>query len=407
MKDAYFDTIVLGGGASGFFSAIHASANGGNTLIIEKTNKFLSKVKISGGGRCNVTHDENRLSELIKFYPRGSKSLKKSFGQFGVKDTIDWFERRGVQLKTESDGRIFPVSNSSQSIIDVLMRECKKSNISLLSSTRINTINLIESGFQIFSEENESFRCKNLIVAIGGNANLRHYSIFEKLKISFIDPIPSLFTFNIPDSGIKDLMGISVNNGIVQIPGSKWKNQGPILITHWGLSAPSIIGLSSYAAIDLHEREYQFPILVNWTGRKEDEVREVINDYKKSHPNKSVLNNSLLDIPSRLWKRLCIFSEIDNEDKYGELPKRKLNKLIELLVRSDFNVSGKTTFKEEFVTCGGVELSEIDLKSFESRKIPNLYIIGEALNVDALTGGYNFQHAWTSGYLAGMSISNK
>lgn len=395
---------VIGGGAAGFFAAIHAATENSQVVLFEKTSKLLSKVKVSGGGRCNVTHDCDHSSKLIAYYPRGGRSLRKGFDQFGTRDTRTWFENRGVKLKVEEDGRIFPISDNSQTIIDCLLAEAKSKGLSIKMKSSVQKVLPKDSGFELMVGKEKHYFDK-VIVASGGSNKNEAYDWLRDLGLSIRPPVPSLFTFNVPDYGMKELMGLSVPKGIVQIPGSKWKEEGPVLITHWGFSGPGVIKLSSHAAEELFERNYHFPILINWTGKTEDEVRQELITFKKESPKKKVGTKSLFKVPSRLWMALCTKAGISEEQRYDSLAKKSLNKLIEHLVRDPFEVRGKTTFKEEFVTCGGLNLEEVQLKTFEAKNIPGLYFVGEILNVDGLTGGFNFQHAWTSGYLAGRSAS--
>lgn len=406
MPHTDIDIAVIGGGASGFFAAIHAASAGSTRVVIlEKSNKLLSKVKVSGGGRCNVTHDCNHASQLVQHYPRGGKSLRKGFEKFGVAETRTWFENRGVNLKTEEDGRVFPTTDDSQTIIGCLLKEAQKNRVEIRLQTEVVGITPQENGFILELRNGEKFLAGKVIISSGGHNKPAAYDWLRKLGLKIASPLPSLFTFNVPDSDLKDLMGLSVEKGIVQVPGSKWKMEGPLLITHWGFSAPAVIKLSAWAAIDFFERNYQFPILLNWTGKEEQEIRDRLSNFREAHPKKVVMGNQLFDIPSRLWQRLCEKAGIHADQRYLDLPKKQFNKLVEMLVRSPYQVNGKTTYKEEFVTCGGVELSEINLTSFEAKKIPGLYLCGEVLNVDGITGGFNFQHAWTSGYLAGMAAA--
>ncbi len=405
MKKDNYDIIVIGGGAAGFFAAIHASENGHSVCILEKTQKLLAKVKVSGGGRCNIMHDLDYPSQLVNYYPRGGKKLKKSFELFGPKTTGNWFEKKGLKLKTEDDGRVFPITNNSQSVIDLLINEAKDRNVVIRKGLEIIEIKKEDQYFILTSKSGENYMAKKVIIACGGHNKSSAYDWIKKLGITIAKPIPSLFTFNVPQSDMKDLMGLSVKLGSVQVPGTKWKMEGAILITHWGFSAPAVIKLSAWAAIDFFEKNYRFPILINWSSLSEDEIRNGLSKFRDSHPKKAVFAKALFDIPTRLWIRLCEKANINSNKRYADLPKKESNKLIEKIVRSAFEVNGKTTFKEEFVTCGGVELSEVDLKTFESKKIKGLYFAGEVLNVDGITGGFNFQHAWTSGYLAGKSVS--
>ncbi|WP_417593014.1 NAD(P)/FAD-dependent oxidoreductase [Owenweeksia hongkongensis] len=406
MLQTDYDIVVIGGGAAGFFAAIHAAKGAKQKVVLlEKTNKLLSKVKVSGGGRCNVTHDCDYAAQLINHYPRGGRSLRKPFEIFGTQQTCEWFEKRGVKLKVEEDGRIFPTTDDSQTIINCLFAEAKRNDVTIELKSEVTKIIKKEEGFSLKLKSSALINCKKVIVTTGGQNKASGYDWLKQLGLKIERPIPSLFTFNVPDSDLKDLLGLSVGKGRIQIPGTKWKQDGPILITHWGFSAPAVIKLSAWAAIDLFDKNYQFPILINWTGLYEEATRTVLNDYKKQHPKKVVSTNQLLEIPSRLWQRICHKAEIEEDKRYVDLSKKQFNKLIEMLVRCPFKVNGKTTFKEEFVTCGGVNLKEVDLKTFEAKKIPGLYLAGEVLNVDGVTGGFNFQHAWTSGYLSGTSAA--
>ena len=401
-----WNVIVIGGGAAGFFAAIHAAENGAKVTILEKTSKLLSKVKVSGGGRCNVTHDCDYPNQLVKFYPRGEKTLKKSFSKFDVNDTRKWFEERGVELKTEADGRVFPISDSSQTIIDCLMKEVEAKAIQIHTKSEVTELKLLEKGFKLELKNGEALMADKVIVTVGGYPKSDSYQWLRELGLKIVEPVPSLFTFNVPNSDMKDLQGLSVEKGMVSVPGSKWKDDGPILITHWGFSAPAVIKLSAWAAIDLHSRNYRFPIHINWTGDSEEVVRSALQEMRKDSPIKQIASNPLFDIPKRLWERLCQKAEISETLRYADFPAKTMNRFIEILVRCPYEVDGKTTFKEEFVTAGGIDLSEVDLSTFESKKHPGLFFAGEVLNADGVTGGYNFQHAWTSGYLAGSSADS-
>lgn len=399
-----FDTAVVGGGAAGFFAAIHAAEGGRfRTVILEKSAKLLSKVRISGGGRCNVTHACDYASQLVKHYPRGGKKLKKGFETFGAPDTRRWFESRGVELKTEADGRVFPATDSSETVIDCLMREANACKTEIRLRAEVTAIGQIENaGFRIETASGEVYTCRKLIICTGGSPKNEAYGFVRALGIKIIPPVPSLFTFNVPDFDLTDLAGIATPNATVQIPGSGYKSSGPLLITHRGFSAPAVIKLSALAALELHARKYRFPILIDWTGCGEEAVRTHLAELREKHPRKRAASHPGFDLPTRLWERLCAKAGISPDVRTGDLPAKSANRLTEMLVRCPYDVAGKNAFKEEFVTCGGADLSEVDLRSFESRKIPGLYFAGEFLNVDGLTGGFNFQHAWTSGYLAGI-----
>jgi len=400
-----YDVVIIGGGAAGFFAAIHAAeASAKSVVILEKTNKVLTKVAVSGGGRCNVTHDCDYPAQLVENYPRGGKKLRKSFELFDARSTRGWFENRGVNLKTESDGRVFPVSDNSKTIVDALWNAAEENGVKVHYKREVVKISMNGDGrFHLTLSNDDQILAARLIVTSGGFNKIESYQWLKDLGLKIVKPVPSLFTFNVPDSQMKDLMGLSVPQATVQIPGTKWKSEGPVLITHWGFSAPAVIKLSSWAAIYLNEINYKFPILINWCGVGEPMIKEEISIMRRNHPLKVVESNSLFGLPSRLWERLCTMAEIGSGLKYADLPAKKANKLLENMIRCAFNVSGKTTFKEEFVTCGGVDLDEINLFTFEVKKIQGLFLAGEVLNVDGVTGGFNFQHAWTSGYLAGKN----
>lgn len=398
---------MIGGGAAGFFSAIHASGQGIEVTLFEKTPKLLSKVKVSGGGRCNVTHRPLEISKLVKNYPRGEKFLKKVFRHFSIEDTFSWFESRGVRLKIEEDGRVFPVSDSSQTIIDALVSEAEKSKVQLKISTGIKEINLADGYYELISEKGV-FRANAVIVCSGGNPKLENYSFLKSLNHSLKDPIPSLFTFNTPQEPIRALMGLSVGDAVVKIEGTKLSYQGPVLITHWGISGPAVLKLSAFGAEWLHEHQYRGRAIINWCG----EMGEVgylnhLTQYAQSHPNRKIWSHALFSIPSRLWEHLCQRSGIEEGKLYGNLAKKELNRLVQNLFCYILEVNGKTTFKEEFVTSGGIPLNEVNPESMESIYHPNLFFAGEVLDIDGITGGFNFQAAWSTGFLAGKSSKEK
>ncbi len=404
-----FDLIVIGGGAAGFFGAINAATNNPqlNILILEKTNKLLSKVRVSGGGRCNVTHHCFEPTPLSKHYPRGQRELKKLFRTFQAKDVVAWFDNRGVELKTEEDGRMFPITNQSETIIDCFLSEAYRLNINIERNAEVINVKSEKDGFLITVADQKKYRSKKILIANGGVPKRSAYQWIVKLGHSLVDPIPSLFTFNDSLNKFKDLMGVSVENATAQIVGTKFKESGPVLITHWGLSGPAVIKLSAWAAEYLFKKNYEFVVLVNWTGQNsEDEVRALLSSYRMEHPKQKIIGHVLFGLPNRLWVRLCVLSDIDDAKIWGELPKKNLNRLIENLVRCEFRIKGKTTFKEEFVTCGGVSLDEIDLNNMESKIVPGIYFAGEVLNFDGETGGFNFQSAWTTAFVAAQAIAN-
>ncbi|RIW15691.1 NAD(P)/FAD-dependent oxidoreductase [Algoriphagus lacus] len=395
---------VIGGGAAGFFAAIQASGPEREVTLFEKTPKLLSKVKVSGGGRCNVTHQPMEISKLIKNYPRGEKFLKKVFHHFSIQDTFEWFESRGVSLKIESDGRVFPVSDSSETIMDCLQREAEKSGVKILVSTGIKELNPTASGYELITEKGV-FRADAVVISTGGHPKSEGYFFLKSLNHNIVDPIPSLFTFNTPEEPIRDLMGISVPEGLVKIEGTKLNYRGPILITHWGISGPAVLKLSAFGAEWLHEHQYQAKAIVNWNAALgENDYIDQLTNYGKVHPNRKVHSHPLFNIPSRLWEHFCERSGIVDGNVYGNLPKKLLNRLVQNLFCYILQVKGKTTFKEEFVTAGGISLDEVDPETMQSKFHPKLYFAGEVLNIDGITGGFNFQAAWSTGFLAGKSI---
>lgn len=405
-----FDLIVIGGGAAGFFGAINAVSNNPklSVLILEKTNKILSKVSVSGGGRCNVTHHCFEPTPLSKHYPRGQKELKKLFKSFQAKDVVAWFDHRGIKLKAEKDGRMFPITDQSKTIVDCFLSEADRLNIKIEKNCEVTKVEREDGGgFQIEGSNHKHYFSKKILIASGGSPKRSAYQWVEQLGHKLISPIPSLFTFNDSNGRFKDLMGVSVEKASVQIAGTKFRELGPVLITHWGLSGPAVIKLSSWAAEYLFQKKYEFTALVNWTGQStEDEVRGQLNEYKTRHPKQKIIAHALYDLPNRLWARVCALAGIEDTKIWDEMPKKYLNRLIENLVRCEFEIKGKTTFKEEFVTCGGVNLDEINLDTCESTIVPGIYFAGEVLNIDGETGGFNFQSAWTTAYVAAMSIAN-
>jgi hypothetical protein len=404
-ENAALDLVVIGGGAAGFFGAITAAEMNPklSILILEKTTKLLSKVKVSGGGRCNVTHNCFEPTPLSKHYPRGSKELKSLFRKFQAKDIVDWFESKKVKLKAEEDGRIFPVTNNSQTIIDCFLDETERLNIKIKLHSEVKRITPNEKGF-VIELNDEEITARKVLIATGGYNNLQSYQWLKPFPI--INPIPSLFTFNDSDKKFKDLMGVAVAYAEVKIAGSKLSETGPLLITHWGLSGPAVIKLSAWAAEYLHERKYEFTALVNWTGTiGEEDLRKELQHLNANHGKQRIYINPLYKIPSRLWVRLCSLAEIDENRTWAELQRKNLNRLVEFLIRCPFEIKGKTTFKEEFVTCGGVDLKSIDFETMESKQVKGIYFAGEVLNIDGETGGFNFQAAWTTAYIAAKSIS--
>lgn len=399
-----YDLIVIGGGAAGFFGAINAAEINSDLkiLIIEKSSKLLSKVKVSGGGRCNVTHQCFSPAALSQHYPRGQRHLKNWFHQFQASDTVAWFERHGVQLKAEEDGRMFPTTNNSQTIIDCFIKEAETLGIGIKLNSEVHRLERRENHFIVHAKE--TFTTRKILIATGGYNKPENYQWLADLGHEIVKPIPSLFTFNDSDKEFTSLMGIAVPNAEVRIAGTKFSQQGAVLITHWGLSGPAVIKLSAWAALYLHQQSYAFTTLVNWTGLSEKEVRETLMRLKLSS-KKMVLGNQLFALPKRLWEFLCIKAGIEERKIWADLAHKQINKLIELLYACPFQIKGKTTFKEEFVTCGGIALTEIDLQSMESKKVPGLFFAGEVLDIDGETGGFNFQSAWTTAWVAAKRIA--
>ncbi|MBX9852766.1 MAG: NAD(P)/FAD-dependent oxidoreductase [Cytophagaceae bacterium] len=398
---------IIGGGAAGFFAAINcAEANKeAEITILEKSSKLLSKVKVSGGGRCNVTHACFNNNELIKNYPRGAKELKNAFSVFSTQHTTEWFKQKGVQLKTEEDGRIFPVSNNSQTIIDCFLHEAEKNKIKILLNSPVLRIKKENDKFILYVSDKELLFDKVLIAA-GGYSKADSYDWIKGFDHEIISPVPSLFTFNIPQSKFEGLQGIAIEKGSVKILGSKAEQSGPVLITHWGLSGPCILRLSAWEARAFHSSNYHFKAFINWIPEfNEEKLREVFIKYKSEHPKKFVVSNPLFNLPRRLWERITEIATIEYGIKWGDMPNKKINKLLEELIRNSIEVKGKTTFKEEFVTCGGVSLKDVDFSTMESKKCKGLYFAGEILDIDGITGGFNFQAAWTTGYIAGKAMA--
>ncbi|MFK7906567.1 MAG: NAD(P)/FAD-dependent oxidoreductase [Chitinophagales bacterium] len=397
---------IIGGGAAGFFSAIAAKENHkeAEVILFERTQKLLAKVRISGGGRCNVTNACTSIKQLSEAYPRGGKALKKAFRVFSTKDTRQWFESRGVPLYAQTDNRMFPVSDSSQSIIDCLLKESQKLGIKIQTGTRIEAIEAQNKQLTLhFSKSHiEKQTFDKVIVASGGSPKKSGLDWLEKLGHTIETPVPSLFTFNMPSEKITKLMGVVADNALVRIQGSKLQSQGPLLVTHWGMSGPAILKLSAFGARLLSDCGYRFKVQVNWAGiPNQEEVAAGIEKTIAAHPKKKISNVRLYGLPERLWLFLLQKSDLQPDKRWLDLGKKQIHKLVTVLTHDIYSVSGKTTFKEEFVTCGGVSLKSINFGTMESRVCKNLYFAGEVMDVDGITGGYNFQAAWTTGFIAG------
>lgn len=408
---------VLGGGAAGFFGAIACAeaTPGVPVLLLEKTGKLLSKVRISGGGRCNVTHACETAAQLVAHYPRGGKHLKGSFQKFGVPNTIAWFAQRGVALKTEADGRMFPVSNSSETIAQALEEAARRAGVRVITNVQADEIqSLTEGGFRLMlsgsgaGSFHHELHASKLLVATGGNPKSLNYDWLRRLGHRIAEPVPSLFTFNVPESPLRDLPGVSVPHARVVLAGEKLQYEGPLLVTHWGVSGPAVLKLSAWGARRLSELNYTGTALVNWVpSYTEETLRPWLQRFRQENGKKIVAVNQQFNLPSRLWRTLIEQAGIPAEMRWSDLPAKAQNRLLEMLLRTPLAVRGKTTYKEEFVTCGGVLLDEVDLKTMQSRRVPGLYFAGEVLDIDGITGGFNFQAAWTTGYLAGQAMGNE
>lgn len=397
---------VIGGGAAGFFAAITAKETfpDAEVVIYEKSSKLLSKVRVSGGGRCNVTHACFEVRELVKNYPRGAKELQSAFHQFFCPDTVSWFENRGVKLKTEQDGRMFPVTDNSETIVDCLMDAAGNAGVTIKLNSGINAVVPAGEGkISIVFQNGDEKILDSVIVAAGGSPTLRGFDWLAGTKHTIVEPVPSLFTFNIPDKNLNDLMGVSVEHAKVKLPALKLETTGPLLITHWGLSGPAVLKLSSLAARELAARDYHFTVQVAWIDRKENELREELISLKKNAAGKQIGNVVPDTLTKRLWEYLLYRSGILPQSRCGDVATASLNKLTTVLLYDQYEAKGKTTFKEEFVTCGGISLKEIDFRTMQSKIVPHLFFAGEVLDIDAVTGGFNFQAAWTTGFIAGKS----
>ena len=398
---------IIGGGAAGFFSALSVKQHHPEyeVTIFEKSAKTLAKVKISGGGRCNVTNATFENKELAKFYPRGGSYLRKAFEQFNAKSTMDWFEERNVPLEILADNCVFPKSNESQSIIDCFLKEAKVKDVNIKIQTGINQIEIIEDGTFLLKSNEEVFAVDKVIVTTGGHPKRVSLEWLERLGHSIVDPLPSLFTFNMPKNPVCEFMGNVVEETTVKIEGTKLTAKGPLLVTHWGMSGPAILKLSAWGARILADKNYQFSILVNWLDeRKEDDLRSEMNKIIEQHGGKMIGNLNPFPMTSRLWNFLLTKTEISAERRWNEVGKKGINKLVNTLLNDCYEVSGKTTFKEEFVTAGGISLDDVDFSTMQSKVVPGIYFAGEVLDIDGVTGGFSFQAAWTTGWIAGKNV---
>ena len=410
--------IVIGGGAAGFFCAVNAARLYPHlrVTIVERSSKLLSKVKVSGGGRCNVTHACYSISGMIKKYPRGATFLKKAFHHFFTTDTIDWFAQRGVLLKTEADGRMFPENNESQTIIDCLLKEANKYKVEIMLNAEVTTIVNRQSGnrvggsqppqrFELNLNNARIIEADYICIASGGYPKASQFEWLTRLGHIIEEPVPSLFTFNIPKNPIIEMMGIAVENVSVKIVGTKLQQTGPLLITHWGMSGPAVLKLSAWGARELAEKKYEYAILVNWlAGYNENNLKDKMQEVRFDIASQKIYNRNPFGLPARLWEYFLQQCGIAAEMRWADLPAKEQNKLIKILCAQEFTVKGKTTFKEEFVTAGGIKLEEIDVNTMQSKILPGLFFAGEIINVDGVTGGFNFQNAWTTGWIAANGI---
>lgn len=393
---------IIGGGAAGFFTAANLGKVLGNqTVLFEQSSAPLQKVRVSGGGRCNVTHACFDPKELVEFYPRGKKELLSVFHKFQPGDTMEWFESRKVPLKIEDDNRIFPISDNSMSIIECLMAEAKKNQVEIRLNENVQKITPTEIGFLVQSKSG-SYEFEKVIFTPG--SSVKSMEILKNLGHKIVKPVPSLFTFNIKDQRLKDLMGISFEWAEISIPELKMEAEGPMLITHWGLSGPGILRLSAWGALELHKLNYEFEIKINFIQKDKDECLAFLNEFKSEHPKKSVYKINPFSFPKRFWHRILEISKVPVDLNYSNLNKNQIMQISIELTKGIYKVKGKSTFKDEFVTAGGVDLREINFKTMESKVLPNFYLAGEILNIDAITGGFNFQACWSEGFLISEAL---
>ncbi len=410
--------VVIGGGAAGFFTAVNAARMNPalKVTLLEKSGKLLSKVSVSGGGRCNVTHHCFEIAEMIRNYPRGARFVKKAFHHFFTTDTIQWFEERGVALKAEKDGRMFPVTNRSETIIECLLKEAGRYGVDIRMNAAVKKISMAgdeqqmpgagQKSFRIYFSDTGFIEADFVCLACGGYPKASQYNWLQPTRHHIEPPVPSLFTFNMPGNSITGLMGVSVEKAMVKIAGTKLIAEGPLLITHWGMSGPCILRLSAWGAKTLAEKQYHFTLLVNWVpGYPEQQLRGEWPVWRRQFGASKIYLRNPFALPARLWHYLLQQCNIAETQRWSELLTKQQNTLIQLLTAAPFEVKGKTTFKEEFVTCGGVDVSAIEVNTMQSKKHPGLFFAGEMINVDGITGGFNFQHAWTSGWIAAKAIA--
>ncbi|MEO6847228.1 MAG: NAD(P)/FAD-dependent oxidoreductase [Chthoniobacterales bacterium] len=404
-------SIVVGGGAAGFFTAIACARADAEreVMLFEKGSHFLTKVRISGGGRCNVTHACFDPRGLSTRYPRGERALISPFHRFQAEDTVEWFQSRGVQLKTEEDGRMFPVTDSSETIIECLMNEANSAGVKFFSKRGVESVKQRDGGgFEVSLTDGEMLLCDSICLATGGHRAGETNSIPESLGHAIEAPVPSLFTFHIETPWLRHLPGLSVEHVEASVPGSGLRERGPVLITHWGLSGPAILRLSAWGARILYKWNYQFPLHINWLpDKKQEQIATMLQGMRDANPGKLVINTPITPLPSRLWEQLALSVGISAETRWARLTRSEAQGLAATLRQTEFPVRGKSLNKEEFVTCGGVPLKEVDFKTMQSRVCPGLYFAGELLDIDGITGGFNFQAAWTTGWISGHAMAGK
>lgn len=396
--------IIIGGGAAGFFCAANLDERKFQVKILEQNSDVLQKVKISGGGRCNVTHACFDPKELVGYYPRGNKELISVFHKFQPGDTMDWFEQRGVALKVEADNRIFPESNSSQSIIDALLQTVNKKGVEILTKTVVQNIQQNEHGYEV-STTSGSFSADYIIYAPGSAP--KSLKMIQQLGHKLVPAVPSLFTFNIKNEVLKDLMGTSFPNAVITIPSLKADESGPLLITHWGLSGPAVLKISAWKARELAECGYKTEIVVNFLGMDTEDAANILQTYRKENPKKTVGASKIFDVTTRFWHRVLWLSKVDLDRNISNLSSKEMESITGNLCANRMQVTGKSTYKDEFVTAGGVELKEINFKNMSSRILPDFYLAGEVLNIDGVTGGFNFQACWSEAWLIAQDLNSK
>lgn len=404
MKRAVF----VGGGAAGFFAAVTFAARetGAEAVVLEKGPQFLQKVRISGGGRCNVTHRDFDAREFARRYPRGERELIGLLHRFPARETVAWFEQRGVKLKTEEDGRIFPVTDSSQTIIDCLIAEARKLGVQLRLNAAVDAIESVGSGFKLTLTKGEALSADVVLLATGGSRTLAMAALATKLGHTLIDPVPSLFTLEIKSAWLRSLAGISVADVELAVPHAKLRERGPLLITHWGLSGPVTLRLSAWGARELHASDYKFSVQICWVpDASEEQLHRQLDERIKTQPAKRVVNSPVHGLPARLWESLAHAASITRGERWSEIGRAGKHAIVQKLMSTEFHVTGKSLNKDEFVTCGGVKLSEVNFKTMESRVCPGLFFAGECLDIDGITGGFNFQAAWTTGWVAGNTMA--